>query len=100
VLVEIGKKHGKSRRGGCVGWRIVHGRIAIPKGKTESRIKQNFEGDCRLSAEDVKRIDDEMDKKLRFNDPSESFSWKFYSDLVGKSKPCQALNGKMSGSIV
>jgi hypothetical protein len=31
----------------------------------------------------VKKIDG-LDKKLRFNDPSESFGWNFYSDLDGK----------------
>jgi len=55
----------------------------IPKSKTETRIKSNLEGDFKLSAEEVKKID-QMDKKLRFNDPSGSFRYKFYSDLDGK----------------
>ena len=29
----------------------------IPKSKTENRIKQNLEGDFKLSAEDVKKVD-------------------------------------------
>lgn len=53
------------------------------KSKTPARIKANLEGDFKLDPEDVAKID-EMDKKLRFNDPSESFGWKFYADLDGK----------------
>lgn len=55
----------------------------IPKSKTESRIKANLEGDFKLDAADVEKIDS-IDKKLRFNDPSESFRWDFYTDLDGK----------------
>ena len=55
----------------------------MPKRKTESRIKANLEGDFKLDAEDVKKID-AMDKKIRFNDPSGSFGWTFYKDLDGK----------------
>lgn len=53
------------------------------KSKTPARIKANLEGDFKLDAEDVKKIDG-LDKKLRFNDPSEGFGWKFYADLDGK----------------
>lgn len=53
------------------------------KSKTPSRIKANLEGDFKLDAEDVKKVDG-LDKKLRFNDPSESFGWNFYTDLDGK----------------
>lgn len=55
----------------------------MPKSKTEHRIKSNLEGDFKLQEEDVKKID-EMDKKLRFNDPSKNFKWDFYTDLDGK----------------
>lgn len=55
----------------------------LPKSKTESRIKQNLEGDFKLDPEDVKRVD-ALDKKLRFNDPSKGFKWNFYADLDGK----------------
>lgn len=58
-------------------------RSVLPKSKTESRIKDNLEGDFKLSAEDVKTIDG-IDKKMRFNDPSKSFGWNFYADLDGK----------------
>jgi hypothetical protein len=40
-------------------------------------------GDFKLAPEDVKKIDG-IDKKLRFNDPSGSFGYKFYTDLDGK----------------
>lgn len=53
------------------------------KSKTPSRIKANFEGDFKLDADDVAKID-ELDKKLRFNDPSGSFGWDFFKDLEGK----------------
>lgn len=59
-------------------------RTVLPKSKTESRIKDNLEGDFKLDAEDVKKIDG-LDKKLRFNDPSGNFKWNLYADLDGKS---------------
>ena len=58
-------------------------RSVLPKSKTESRIKDNLEGDFKLDAEDVKKIDG-IDKKMRFNDPSGGFGWNFYADLDGK----------------
>jgi diketogulonate reductase-like aldo/keto reductase len=64
---------------------IISGRSVIPKSKTESRIKANLEGDFKLEAADVEKID-KIDKKLRFNDPSGSFGWDFYTDLDGKQK--------------
>ena len=89
VLVEIGGKHGKTGAQVALAWGIAKGYSVIPKSKTESRIKSNLESDFKLSLEEVKRID-EMDKKLRFNDPSKSFGWNFYSDLDGK-KPENAI---------
>jgi len=56
----------------------------LPKSKTESRIKDNLEGDFELDAEDVKKIDS-LDKKMRFNDLSGNFGWNFYTDLDGKA---------------
>jgi alcohol dehydrogenase (NADP+) len=44
---------------------------------------QNFEGDFKLDADDLQKIDG-IDKKLRFNDASAGFGWNFYSDLDGK----------------
>jgi alcohol dehydrogenase (NADP+) len=42
-----------------------------------------LEGDFELAPEDVKKIDG-IDRKLRFNDPSGSFGYNFYTDLDGK----------------
>ena len=42
-----------------------------------------MKGDFKLEAKDVEAID-KLDKKLRFNDPSGSFRYKFYTDLDGK----------------
>lgn len=84
VLVGIGKKYGKNGAQVALAWGIAKGRSVIPKSKTPARIKANFEGDFKLDAEDVKTIDG-LDKKLRFNDPSESFGWNFYTDLDGKN---------------
>ena len=64
-------------------WGISQGHSVLPKSKTPARIKANLEGDFKLDAEDVKKIA-AVDKKLRFNDPSESFGYKFYTDLDGK----------------
>lgn len=58
-------------------------RVVLPKSKTESRIKSNLEGDFKLDQDDIKKID-QLDRKIRFNDPSGSFKWNFYADLDGK----------------
>jgi alcohol dehydrogenase (NADP+) len=84
VLVDIGKKYGKTGAQVALAWGIAHGRSVIPKSKTDHRIKANLEGDFKLDAADVKKIDG-LDKKLRFNDPSENFAWNFYADLDGKA---------------
>jgi alcohol dehydrogenase (NADP+) len=83
VLVEIGKKHGKTGAHVALAWGIAKGHSVIPKSKTESRIKSNLEGDFSLPQEDVAKID-AIDKKMRFNDPSGNFGWNFYTDLDGK----------------
>ncbi|KAF2706660.1 Aldo/keto reductase [Pleomassaria siparia CBS 279.74] len=85
VLVDIGKKHGKSGAQVALAWGIAQGHSVIPKSKTESRIKSNLEGDFKLPQEDVEKIKS-IDKKLRFNDPSKNFQWDFYKDLDGKAK--------------
>jgi alcohol dehydrogenase (NADP+) len=83
VLVKIGEKYGKSGGQVALAWGIAKGHSVIPKSKTPSRIKANLEGDFKLDAEDVAAID-KLDKKLRFNDPSGSFGYQFYTDLDGK----------------
>lgn len=89
VLAEVGKKYGKTGPQTALAWGIAHERSVsslgafddmkltgrpqvIPKSKTPSRIQANFEGDFKLEAEDVKKID-ALDKKMRFNDPSKPF---------------------------
>jgi alcohol dehydrogenase (NADP+) len=68
VLVEIGKKHGKTGAQVALAWGIAKGHSIIPKSKTDSRMKSNLEGDFKLPQEDVAKVDG-IDKKLRFNDP-------------------------------
>lgn len=82
ILAEIGKKYGKSGAQVALAWGIAKGRTVIPKSKTPARIKANLEGDFKLDLADVKKID-ALDKKMRFNNPSKSFKWNFYSDLDG-----------------
>ena len=84
VLIEIGKKYGKSGSQVALAWGVAKGRTDIPKSKTPSSIKANLEGDFKLEGEDIKKIDT-LDKKLRFNDPSESFGYQYYTDLDGKA---------------
>lgn len=52
----------------------------LVKSKTEQRIKDNFQADFELNAEDLQLVH-EMDRQRRFNDASETFNYKFFSDL-------------------
>lgn len=81
--MEIGKKYAKTSAQVALAWGIAHGRCVVPKSKTASRIKQNLEADFKLEAEDVKKVDG-LDKKLRFNDPSDTFGYTFFTGLDGK----------------
>ena len=83
VLVEIGKKYGKNGAQVALAWGIQSGHSVLPKSKTPSRIRDNLEGDFKLEPADMEKIAG-IDKKLRFNDPSDSFGWNFYTDLDGK----------------
>jgi alcohol dehydrogenase (NADP+) len=83
VLVEIGKKHGKTGAQVALAWGVTQGHSVLPKSKTPSRIAANLEGDFKLDDEDMNKIAG-VDKKLRFNDPSGSFGYTFYADLDGK----------------
>jgi len=83
VLVEIGKKYNKTGAQVALAWGIAQGHSVLPKSKTPARIKANLEGDFKLDADDLKKIAG-LDKKIRFNDPSESFGYQFYTDLDGK----------------
>lgn len=82
VLVEIGKKYNKNGAQVALAWGIALGHSVIPKSKTPSRIAANLEGDFKLDQEDLEKIS-ALDKKLRFNNPSESFGYKFYQGLDG-----------------
>ncbi|KPI44421.1 putative oxido [Cyphellophora attinorum] len=83
MLADIGKKYGKNGAQVALAWGIAKGRSVIPKSKTPSRIKLNLEGDFVLEDVDVGKIDS-LDRKLRFNDPSDSFGYNFYVGLDGK----------------
>jgi alcohol dehydrogenase (NADP+) len=83
TLVEIGKKYNKSGAQIALAWGISQGHSVLPKSKTPARIKQNLEADFKLAPEDVQKITS-IDKKLRFNDSSESFNYNFFTDLDGK----------------
>ncbi|GAB7361014.1 hypothetical protein MBLNU230_g1057t1 [Neophaeotheca triangularis] len=83
TLLEIGRKYGKSGAQVALAWGIAHGRSVIPKSKTQSRIRENLEGDFVLEPADV-RVLDGLDRRLRFNDPSGAFGWDFYRGLDGK----------------
>ncbi|KAI3390974.1 hypothetical protein diail_8288 [Diaporthe ilicicola] len=83
VLKEIGKKHDKTGPQVALAWGIARGHSVIPKSKAPERIQQNLKGDFKLDEDDLKKISG-IDKKLRFNDPSESFGYNFYTDLDGK----------------
>lgn len=65
-------------------WAIINGFSVLPKSKTPSRIKTNFEGDFKLDADDMNKIH-QIDRKLRFNDSSGDFGRDFFTDLEGKS---------------
>lgn len=84
VLVEVGKKYGKTGAQTALAWGIAQGHSVIPKSKTPARIQANLGGDFKLEAADVQKLST-LDKKMRFNDTSSSWGiWNFYSDLEGK----------------
>lgn len=76
TIVEIGKKYGKNGAQVALALGIQNRHNVLPKSKTSSRIKSNLKGD-------LKKLN-RIDKKLRYNNPSGSFGWDFYTDLEGK----------------
>ena len=84
TLVAIGKKYNKNGAQVALAWGIAQGHSVLPKSKTPSRIKDNLDGDFKLDEEDLEKIKG-VDKKMRFNDPSESFGWTFYVGEEGKA---------------
>ncbi|KAI9929418.1 hypothetical protein MW887_000888 [Aspergillus wentii] len=85
VLVEIGKKYGKTSAQVALAWGIAHGRAVIPKSKTPQRIAENLQSDFKLEAADLNKINS-IDKKRRFNDSSADFGYELFTDLDGKQK--------------
>ncbi|CAD6569513.1 MAG: hypothetical protein ASARMPREDX12_008944 [Alectoria sarmentosa] len=83
TIVEIGKKYGKNGAQVALAWGIANGHSVLPKSKTPERIQSNLAGDFKLEKEDLDKLN-AIDKKLRFNDPSGSFGYNFYTDLDGK----------------
>lgn len=55
----------------------------LPKSKTPARINSNLEADIQLSREDMQKIE-KINRKLRFNDSSDTFGREFFEDLEGK----------------
>ncbi|OJD32143.1 aldehyde reductase [Diplodia corticola] len=82
VLQELATKYRKSPVQMALAWGVNCGRSVIPKSVIEWQIKQNLESDFEIEDEDMHRIAD-MDIKVRFNDPSEDYQWRLYSDLEG-----------------
>jgi len=82
VLVRIGKNHNKSGAQAALAWGVSLGHSVIPKSKTPTRIKENLEGSFKLSDNEMEQIE-KLDKKMRFNDPSEDFGYKFFTGLDG-----------------
>ncbi|BDD55112.1 hypothetical protein MAP00_000664 [Monascus purpureus] len=83
VLIEVGKKYGKTGSQVCLAWAITMGISVLPKSKTPHRIRDNLEGDFKLSSEDMENIA-KIDRKIRFNDSSEDMGMVFFDDLDGK----------------
>lgn len=88
MLVEIGKKHNKTGAQVALAWGIARGHTVIPKSKTPERIEQNLQGDFKLDEDDLRKIA-AIDKKIRFNDDSETSNYNFFSDLDGNGKSGQ-----------
>ncbi|CAG8065347.1 unnamed protein product [Penicillium olsonii] len=83
VLRTIGQKHGRTGAQMALGWGISRGHSVIPKSKTQTRIYENLRAVVELSPEDFAEIN-ALDKKIRYNDPSEQYGYRFFADLDGK----------------
>jgi len=75
VLVNIGKKYGKSPAQVILRWNIDLGIVAIPKSVTSSRIKENIDiFDFQLTASEIALIDG-INKDLRVGPDPEDFDF-------------------------
>jgi alcohol dehydrogenase (NADP+) len=83
VLVEVGKKHGKTGAQAALAWQITQGHSVVPKSKTPNRIEANFQGDFKLDEDDLEKIAS-IDRKRRFNDATNDFGYDFFVGLDGK----------------
>jgi len=80
---KVAQKHGVDGGQVVLAWGIERGAAVLPKSVNEGRIKSNLKAwGLKLDAEDMAAID-KLDQKLRFNDPSAGFGYKFYQDLDG-----------------
>lgn len=71
LIVELGKKYGKTPAQIILNWVVARGMIAIPKSSKPERIKENLESiDFEITAEDLAKIDSlpqtERTNDLRF----------------------------------
>ncbi|KAI9729552.1 MAG: hypothetical protein M1834_006748 [Cirrosporium novae-zelandiae] len=82
LLHDIGRKYGKSAVQVTLAWGVNKGRSVIPKSIIGWQIRENLDADFELEEGDLVRIGD-LDRKLRFNDPSGDYRWRLYSDLEG-----------------
>lgn len=82
VMQEIGSKHDKTAVQIALAWGINNGRSVIPKSVIDWQMAQNLEADFELDTEDMDKIA-MLDKKARFNDPSNDYQYRLYSDLEG-----------------
>jgi 2,5-diketo-D-gluconate reductase B len=70
LIVELGKKYGKSPAQIILNWVVARGMITIPKSSKSERIKENFESiNFEISAEDLAKIDS-LSPTTRSNVPS------------------------------
>ena len=82
ILIDIGKKYGKSPHQVAYAWGINNGRSVLSKSVVDWQIVANLEADFALDAEDMEKIAT-MDKKARFNDPSPLFRYQFFEGHDG-----------------
>ncbi|KAL4788939.1 Aldo/keto reductase [Aspergillus venezuelensis] len=82
LLIEIGKRYGKSPAQVALAWGVNHGRSVIPKSTIPWQIEQNVASSFELERGDMERIDG-LNADLRFNTPDEAYRWPLYKGLDG-----------------